>query len=218
MTKPSPSLRQIKDRFRKFFPVIVDVETGGFNSATDALLEVAAVTLQLDEQGFLHPNPALHYHIEPFSGSNIEQSALEFTGIDPYHPFRMAVSEHKALQNLFQQIHIQMKATLCQRAILVGHNAHFDLSFIQAASERCDAKPNPFHRFSVLDTVSLSALVYGETVLARALRAAGLGYNSTEAHSALYDAESTAKLFCAIANNWQSLNLNSAVTPYYEER
>jgi len=199
-----PSKPAIKDRFRKFFPVIIDVETGGFNPLTDALLEIAAVTLTMDEQGLLHPNTPMHHHIIPFSGANLEKSALEFTGIDPYHPFRYAVSETEALKQIFKPIHTEMKQVECQRAILVGHNAHFDLSFVNAACERCHIKRNPFHRFSVLDTVSLSALALGETVLARALKAAKLGYNAEEAHSALYDAKSTAKLFCTIVNRWQS--------------
>lgn len=42
-------------RFRGFLPVVIDVECGGFNSATDALLEIAAVTIGMDEQGLLYP-------------------------------------------------------------------------------------------------------------------------------------------------------------------
>ena len=36
-------------RFRGYFPVVIDVETAGFNAQTDALLEIAATTLSLDE-------------------------------------------------------------------------------------------------------------------------------------------------------------------------
>ena len=86
------------------------------------------------------------------------------------------------------------------KAILVGHNAHFDLKFINAAAERCGIKRNPFHPFSTFDTVSLSGLVYGQTVLARSIRSAGLEWDSDEAHSAIYDAEMTATLFCKIVN------------------
>ena len=190
----------LKGRFRKFLPVIIDVETGGFNPATDALLEIAAVCIGMDEQGVIYPDITHHYHIQPFSGANIEKSALEFTGIDPYHPFRFSVTEQKGLQELFNVIRAQVKIHECQRAILVGHNAHFDLSFVYAASTRAKIKRNPFHPFSVLDTVSLSALALGETVLARALKAANLEYNPKEAHSALYDAQRTAALFCHIIN------------------
>ena len=34
------------DRFRGFYPVVIDVETAGFNAKTDALLEIAAITLK----------------------------------------------------------------------------------------------------------------------------------------------------------------------------
>ena len=66
-------------RFRGFLPVIVDVETGGFNAETDALLEVAAVTLRMDEDGLLHRDETFDCHLDPFEGANIEQSALDFT-------------------------------------------------------------------------------------------------------------------------------------------
>jgi ribonuclease T len=42
-------------RFRGFLPVVVDVETGGFNSRTDALLEIAAVLIDMDDDGQLYP-------------------------------------------------------------------------------------------------------------------------------------------------------------------
>ena len=41
-----------------------------------------------------------------------------------------------------------------------------------------------------------------QTVLARAVYAAGLEWDQREAHSAVYDAERTAQLFCIIANAW----------------
>jgi ribonuclease T len=54
----------------------------------------------------------------------------------------------------------------------------------------------------VFDTVSLGGVAYGQTVLGRAMQAAGLAWNGDEAHSAVYDAERTAELFCKIANAW----------------
>ena len=74
-------------------------------------------------------------------------------------------------------------------------------------------KRNPFHPFSVLDTVSLGGVAYGQTVLGRAMQAAGLAWNGEEAHSAVYDAERTAELFCKIANAWQPVSTGSAETP-----
>ncbi len=51
------------DRFRGFYPVVIDVETAGFNAKTDALLEIAAITLKMDEQGWLMPDTTLHFHV-----------------------------------------------------------------------------------------------------------------------------------------------------------
>ncbi len=192
-------------RFRGFLPVVVDVETGGFNADTDALLELAAVTLEMDTEGLLRRKQTVAYHLEPFAGANIEEAALKITGIDPYHPFRMARAEKQVLPELFRLIRTEIKEHDCSRAILVGHNSFFDLGFINAAVSRCNMKRNPFHPFSSFDTASLGGLAYGQTVLARAVEAAGLEWDSDQAHSAIYDAERTADLFCTIVNRWQAL-------------
>ena len=195
----------LASRFRGFLPVVVDVETGGFNSRTDALLEIAATTLPMDEQGFLLIDKTHEYHVEPFSGANLEPAALEFTGIDPHDPERQAQPEEMVFHELFSSIRKQVKSHNCNRAILVGHNAHFDLGFVMAAAERCDIKRNPFHPFSVFDTATLSGLAFGQTVLAKTCEAAGIDFNNAEAHSAAYDTEKTAELFCLIVNRWKEM-------------
>ncbi|MEE4360022.1 MAG: ribonuclease T [Pseudomonadales bacterium] len=192
-------------RFRGFLPVVVDVETGGFRKETDALLEIAAVTLGFDADGTLAPLDAVNVHVEPFEGANIEPAALEFTGIDPFNPLRGAVSEHEAMTRIFRLVRRAVRDTGCKRAVLVGHNAHFDHGFVLAAAQRQDIKRNPFHPFSCFDTVTLAGLAYGQTVLARACEAAGIPFDAREAHSALYDAERTAELFCGIVNRWRLL-------------
>jgi len=194
---------QICDRFRGFLPVVVDVETGGFIASTDAVLEVAATTVRMDEDGLLAVHRTYEFHVAPFEGANIEQSALDFTGIDPYHPFREAVPEEDALTELFRVIRKEIRDQQCSRAVLVGHNAHFDAGFINAAVERCSIKRNPFHPFSFFDTATLSGLAYGQTVLAKACAEAGIAFDNDEAHSAAYDAERTAELFCDIVNRWK---------------
>ena len=191
----------IAKRFRGFLPVVVDVETAGFNDKTDALLEIAAVTLCMDDSGNLSLAETLHCHIQPFEGANLDPKALAFNGIDPDHPFREALPEKQALKEIFTPIRHAVKQSNCNRAILVGHNAFFDLGFVNAAAERTSYKRNPFHPFSTFDTVSLAALAYGQTVLAKAAVAAGLEWNEREAHSAIYDAEQTARLFCIVMNN-----------------
>ena len=192
-------------RFRAYLPVVVDVETGGFNAATDAILEVAAVLLRMNSDGQLQPQETFFKRIVPFQGANIEASALEFTGIDPYHPERVARPEREVFRAMFKRVREVMRENECKRAILVGHNAHFDHGFVNAAAARHGLKRNPFHPFSCFDTASLSGLAYGQTVLARSCEAAGIEFDSEEAHSALYDAEKTAELFCDIVNRWKAL-------------
>ena len=193
---------RIADHFRGFLPVVIDVETGGFNKDTDALLEIAAVFLRVEEDGRLVQDDALTLNVEPFEGANIEQAALDFTGIQPFSALRGAVPEREALTTLFRAVRQALRQSDCNRAVLVGHNAHFDHGFMQAAAQRQDLKRNPFHPFSSFDTVTLAGLAYGQTVLARACQAAGIAFDSRAAHSALYDAQKTAELFCAIVNRW----------------
>jgi|TARA_R110000868_G_scaffold192476_1_gene436914 ribonuclease T len=192
-------------RFRGYLPVVVDVETGGFNSATDALLEIAATTIGMDEGGFLYPEHTQFFRVEPFVGANIEQAALDFTGIKLDHPLRMAVTEEHALTEIFRGLRKSLKANSCKRAILVGHNSSFDLGFLNAAVNRTGIKRNPFHPFSSFDTATLAGLAYGQTVLAKACQAAGIDFDGKEAHSARYDTEKTAELFCGIVNRWKEM-------------
>jgi len=192
-------------RFRGYFPVVVDVETAGFNAQTDALLEIAATTLSLDDEGNFSLDETIHFNVDPFEGANLEKAALEFTGIDPTNPLRGAVSEDEALKTIFKLIRKKMKTAGCQRAIMVAHNAAFDLGFVNAATERCLIKRSPFHPFVSFDTTTLSGLALGQTVLAKACIAANIDFNNSEAHSALYDTEKTAELFCHIVNKWKAL-------------
>lgn len=196
----------LKQRFRGYLPVVIDVETAGFNSATDALLEICAITTRMDELGYLHPATTMHFHIMPFEGANLEKAALEFIGVhDPFSPLRGAVSESEALKEIYRQIRKEQKDAGCQRAIIVAHNAQFDHSFVKAASERAKLKRIPFHPFATFDTATLSGLAYGQTVLAKACKTAGMDFDAKEAHSALYDTQKTAELFCGIVNKWKEL-------------
>jgi len=189
-------------RFRGFLPVVVDVETGGFNEVTDALLQIAAVLLDIDDEGKLYCSETVSCHVNPFEGANLDPKSMEVNGIDVEHPFRLALDEKQALPKIFKPVRNAIKYHGCSKAILVGHNAHFDLKFVNAAAVRAGIKRNPFHPFSTFDTVTLAGLAYGQTVLARSIRSAGLEWDSSEAHSAIYDAEMTAALFCKIVNDF----------------
>ncbi len=196
---------KIAERFRGFLPVVVDVETGGFDSRKDALLEIAAVILEMDAQGNLQIKETYSKNIDAFPGANVDQAALEFTGIDLYDPERMPEEEGEALREIFRPIRQEVSATGCTRAVMVAHNAHFDLGFVNAAVNRNQIKRNPFHPFSCFDTSTLAGLAYGQTVLAKACQAAGMDFDNRDAHSALYDTVKTAELYCKIINRWKEL-------------
>jgi ribonuclease T len=200
--QPVPAFRPMSTRFRGYLPVVVDVETGGFDWNRHALLEIAVAPIDLDAEGRFIVGEGASAHLEPAPGTEIDPKSLEITGIVLDHPFRLAKPERQALDHVFAAVRAAVHKHNCQRAILVGHNAHFDLNFLNAAIARTSHKRSPFHPFSVFDTVTLAGVAYGQTVLARAVQAAGLEWNSAHAHSAVYDCERTAQLFCAIANVW----------------
>lgn len=206
---------RMADRFRGFLPVVVDVETGGFECQRHALLEIAAVPIVMDEEGFLSLGETLHAHVEPFPGAELDPKSMQVTGIDVTHPFRDAKPEREALDHIFRGVRQAARLADCQRAILVGHNAHFDLGFLNAAVARVGHKRNPFHPFSTFDTVSLAGLAYGQTVLSRAVQAAGLSWDDSQAHSAVYDTERTAQLFCLVMNRWRQLS--ETMSPCHEK-
>lgn len=187
-------------RFRGFLPIVIDVETGGFHARTDALLEIAAVIIEVDAAGRVRRGATHAFHVKPFEGSRLDPASLEVNGIDPWHPLRPAIEEADALQRLFREIRTAIRAHGCRRGILVGHNAAFDLGFLNAAVERTGLKRNPFHPFSCFDTATLAGAAMGQTVLARAVQLAGIDWDNRSAHSAAYDAERTADLFCHICN------------------
>ena len=200
-----PGAPRIADRFRGFLPVVVDVETGGFNSSTDALLEIAAVLIEMTPMGELRPGATHRHHVQPFHGSRMDPASLAVIGIDPHHPLRPAIPEREALTLLFREIRRAVRDADCTRAVLVGHNASFDLAFMNAAVARTDMKRNPFHPFSSFDTATLGGVAFGQTVLSRAVIAAGFDWDPAGAHSAIYDAQRTAELFCAVCNRFRGI-------------
>ncbi len=195
----------IADRFRGFLPVVLDLETGGFNPGTDAVLEVAICVLQMDDFGRLRRAETISVDVKPFEGAVIDPRSLEFTGIDLDDPERNPLVEKEALRQICLPVRKEVRATGCQRAIMVAHNPIFDLGFLNAMIERTAYKRSPFHPFSSFDTATIGGLVFGQTVLSRAVQAAGLEWNEANAHSAAYDAEKTADLFCSAVNRWKIL-------------
>lgn len=196
---------KLSERFRGFYPVVIDIETSGFDPKLNAILEIAAITLTMDSVGWLEPEQSIQFNVNPFENAILEPSALAFNGIDPTNPLRGAVDEKIALEEIFKTVRTGIKANDCNRAVIVAHNAHFDHSFLMTAAERAGIKRNPFHPFATFDTASLSGLVFGQTVLAKACEVAQIPFDLKQAHSALYDTEKTAILFCEIVNRFKRL-------------
>ena len=197
--------KQIKHRFRGFLPVVVDVETAGVDPQKNALLQICVVLLDINEQGQFTVGERFFEHVLPFDGAELDQKSLDFNRIDPFQPLRFALDEKTALERLFAPINKALKQHHCPRAVLVGHNAWFDLLFIKEAVKRTGVK-SPFHAFTCFDTATLAGLIYGQTVLAKAMKAARIPFDVNEAHSAIYDAEKTAELFCEMINSWQKVH------------
>ncbi|CAL4320136.1 Ribonuclease T [Buchnera aphidicola (Thelaxes suberi)] len=195
----------LNNRFRSFYPVIIDIETAGFDSKKHALLEIAAITLKMDALGWIYKEKTMHFHIQPFNGSEIDKDALLFNKIDPFNPLRGAISEKKALKKIFNEIKKGIQSNHCSKAIIVAHNAMFDYNFLMAAISRTQIDSNPFHPFATFDTASLSGLILGQTVLSKACKKAGLNFDNSQAHSALYDTIQTANLFCELVNRWKRM-------------
>ena len=159
----------------------------------------------MDDFGRLRRAETISVDVKPFEGAMINPRSLEFTGIDLDDPDRNPLVEKEALRQICLPVRKEVRATGCQRAIMVAHNPIFDLGFLNAMIERTAYKRSPFHPFSSFDTATIGGLVFGQTVLSRAVQAAGLEWNEANAHSAAYDAEKTADLFCSAVNRWKIL-------------
>lgn len=192
---------QYSERFRGYLPVVLDLETGGFDNARNPLLEIGCqfVTWHKDR---LELDEMFVWAVEPFPDSVVDPASLKVTGIDLDDPDRGALPEKEALVALFREVRTRMKAAACHRAVLVAHNAAFDQGFMSTAVERCGIKRSPFHPFTTIDTASLGAVAYGHTVLSEVCRRAGIEFDNNQAHAAGYDAHCTARLFCEIVNAW----------------
>ena len=190
---------ELNARFRGYLPVVIDVETGGFDRSRHALLQIAIVLLGWEDDR-LYPANTHVWDLIPHADMDVEDASLQVTGIDLTDPDREAISEGDALQECFRVVRRAVRDANCQRAIVTAHNGHFDHGFLTTGGERNNIKRNPFHPFSVIDTASLAAVAVGHTVLSEACARAGIDFDEDNAHSARYDAEITAALFCSIFN------------------
>ncbi|CAL4319818.1 ribonuclease T [Buchnera aphidicola] len=195
----------LKNRFRNFYPVVIDIETTGFDHKMNALLEIAVITLKMNQQGWLENLRTIHFHIKPFLGAIIEKQSMILHKINLFSSLRQAVDEEYALKCIFDIVSQDMQYHQCKKSIIVAHNATFDHNFLMEAAKRCKITNNPFHPFVTFDTATLSGLAVGQTVLSKACQYFKIPFDNHQAHSALYDTIKTAKLFCKLINQWKKL-------------
>ncbi|NKB99733.1 MAG: ribonuclease T [Pseudomonadales bacterium] len=198
---------ELKERFRGYLPVVIDFETGGFDADQNPLLEVACSFLGWRDT-HLFVSETHSWDVEPYPGLTIDPASLKVTGIDLDSRSDSVADEKVVMSEFFKLVRSQMKAVGCHRAVMVAHNAAFDAGFLSAVLKRQNMKRNPFHPFTTIDTATLGAVAFGHTVLSEICQRAGIEFDRDLAHSAKYDAERTAQVFCEIVNTWP-LNTDS---------
>ena len=188
------------ERFGGLLPIVVDMETSGINPDSNAILELASIVLYLNDKLDLQCGNFFSCHVRPFPSSKIDPSSMYINTIEIENPFRLALSEEEAINRLFRFVYMNLRNFGCRKAVLVGHNANFDLAFLESARKRYKID-SPFHTFTVIDTATIGAVFYGKTVLANVVNASNMRFNPKLAHSAIYDAKITTDLFCSVTNS-----------------
>ncbi len=101
-------------RFRGFLPVVIDVETGGFNSRTDALLEIAAVFIDIDASGTLSRGCHPQLPCAAVSGCATGPGLAERHRHRSLSSVAAALPEREAIQRIFREVRHQLKAYDCR--------------------------------------------------------------------------------------------------------
>lgn len=197
----------MEERFDGYYPIVIDIETGGLDKNSHPILQIGAVALSFNKEGKMIPYSECKINLHPTRDTTCHPHSLAIHGINPYDLQRKAVAPALALTALCKFVRQAQRAHGCRRSLIVGHNVSFDAQFIHTYIEKYKVKRSPFHPFVNFDTTSIAGLLTGSTKLLEAVQRLGITYDSEQAHDALYDAYITAQLFCKSTNLLQSLNL-----------
>ncbi|MCH5192314.1 MAG: PolC-type DNA polymerase III [Oscillospiraceae bacterium] len=159
--------------------IVFDIETTGFNSQSDRIIEIGAVKLKdLEIQG------TFQTFVDP--ERHIPERITELTKIDD-EMVKGAPSQHEALKKFME---------FCgESPVLIAHNARFDCSFIRAACERYGET----FGFSSIDTVVISRSMLPDLKkhkLDHVAKALGLG--EFDHHRADEDAKILARIYITL--------------------
>ncbi len=155
--------------------VVFDLETTGFSPVSDRIIEIGAVRLdggKITEKfsTFVNPREPIPLRIEQLTGIN-DSMVMDAPAIETVLPEFLSFAEG---------------------AVLVAHNASFDVGFIREACKRLSLPED----FTYVDTVALARLLLPQLsrfkldTVARAL-----GVSLEHHHRAVDDAGATAEIF-----------------------
>lgn len=182
--------------------VVVDIETTGLNPRTDKITEIAACKVvkgEIVDQFSALVNPEI----------NISQDIAELTGIT-----NEMVKDAEKIDSVFDKF-----LDFMDDAIIVAHNASFDISFLKEAAKRLNTEFNP----TTVDTLALSRglmpnlLKYKLDVVCNELN-----IELKKHHRASADAEATAMIFIKLCEMLKKKgvsrvsDIESATQPYYK--
>ena len=155
--------------------VVFDIETTGFSPVTNRIIEIGAVKVENGEiterfSTFVNPQVPIPFHIEKLTSIN-DSMVMDADPIEVVLPqFLEFVGD----------------------AILVAHNANFDVSFIKENAKRQGIPVD----FTYVDTVGIArALLTGQSKYTLDAVAKTLGISLENHHRAVDDAECTAEIF-----------------------
>ncbi len=189
--------QSLMDRF-----VVFDIETTGFSSEKNHIIEIGAVKVEdgviVDRfSSYVNPEEPIPFRIEKLTGIS-DQDVVDAPLIDVVLPQFLA---------------------FCEGSVLVAHNAQFDVGFIRANALRLGY---PF-AFTYVDTLALArVLLPGHAKFTLDAVAKIVGVSLENHHRAVDDAEATAHIFVKfiqmlLPRNVQSLDEVNALGENNEE-
>ena len=163
--------------------VVLDVETTGLNTHADEIIEIGAVRIE-------HGVEVAEFSELINPGRPVPDKVVEITGITS-----AMLRDKRALMEVMPEF-----AKFCEGAVLVAHNASFDMSFFRRAFRQAGF---PFD-FTILDTLALVRNQYPHNKSHKlGTMCKQLGISLLNAHRAVHDARATSLLLLKVVQEIQ---------------
>ena len=167
--------------------VVFDIETTGFSPVNNRIIEIGAVKVSEGEitdkfSAFINPQVPIPFEIEKLTGIN-DSMVMEAPTVDKVLPKFLA---------------------FCEGAVMVAHNAGFDMSFIEQNSRLLDLPCE----FTVVDTVAMARVLLPELNRYKLDTVAkALNISLENHHRAVDDAGATAEIFVKFVKMLKDQNI-----------